>query len=375
MSTSTSLSKIGLSKSATSVIPPLPILHNHFTAAVGKSSIVVKAVAVVVVIGYLFSFISSAIPYITITPGYVMPPNFRVYSFILYCFVELHFWHVLADVAVIVLFGKLLEPLWGARDMLIFFVITNLGVGITTAFLYFFIYLVTLNEEYLFEVNIYGLSGYIAGFCVAVKQVMPDHCLATLPFGKLRNTHIPLTLLILIILLRIAGLLPGPYPYMFLNGMIVSWIYLRFYQKHTNGNRGDMADNFSFASFFPSQFQPLIAIISNSIFSALVKVKLCKKPQRRYDVSSPTTITVTLPGTEPHDAERRKQLALKALNERLSKPDTTPSWPSLDDEGPTSPTAPLLPSSQNLASHVQAALKLPDADSAKLTKSSALEHV
>ncbi|RUS79844.1 hypothetical protein EGW08_012370 [Elysia chlorotica] len=316
----------------------LPMIRDHFAVAIGKSSVVVKAVAVIAIVGYLFSFITSTIPYITVTPGYVMPPNFRVYSFIFYSFVELHFWHVLADIAVIVLFGKLLEPLWGAADMLLFFVINSLGVGLLTAFLYFFIYLVTLNEEYLFNVHIYGMAGYVAGFCVAVKQVMPDHCLATLPFGKLRNTHIPLTLLVFIIIMRLSGLLPGPYPYMYAMGMIVSWIYLRFYQKHTNGNRGDMAENFSFASFFPSQLQPLVAVISNSIFSVFVRMKLCNKPQRKYDVSSPTTITVTLPGTEPHDAERRKQLALKALNERLSKPDTTLNWPSLDDDGPVSPS-------------------------------------
>lgn len=59
-------------------------------------------------------------------------------------------------------------------------------------------------------------------------------------------------------------------------------------------------------SFFPSQLQPIMSILSNSAFNTLVKIKVCKKPQRRYDVSSPTTITVTLPGTEPHDAERRK---------------------------------------------------------------------
>ncbi|GFS11004.1 transmembrane protein 115-like [Elysia marginata] len=318
----------------------LPIIRDHFAVAIGKSSVVVKTVAVIAIFGYFMSFISSAIPYITVTPGYVMPPNFRVYSFIFYSFVELHFWHVLADIAVVVLFGKLLEPLWGAPDMLLFFVINSIGVGLLTAFLYFFIYLVTLNEEYLFNVHIYGMAGYVAGFCVAVKQVMPDHCLATLPFGKLRNTHIPLTLLVFIIIMRLSGLLPGPYPYMYIMGMIVSWVYLRFYQKHTNGNRGDMADNFSFASFFPSQLQPLVAVISNSIFSIFVRIKLCNKPQRKYDVSSPTTITVTLPGTEPHDAERRKQLALKALNERLSKPETTLNWPSLDDDGPVSPTSP-----------------------------------
>ncbi|CAG5122132.1 unnamed protein product [Candidula unifasciata] len=351
----------------------LPILKDHLSAAVGKSSIVVKAIAITVIIGYLLSFISYAIPFITVTPGYVMPPNFRVYSFGLYCFVELHFWHVLADIAVIILFGKLLEPLWGAPDMLLFFIIVNLGVGLMTAFLYFFIYLVTLNEKYLFEVHIYGLSGYIAGFCVAVKQVMPDHCLATLPFGKLRNTHIPLTLLVLIVLLRIAGLLPGPYPYMFTSGIVVSWVYLRFYQKHTNGNRGDMADNFSFASFFPSQFQPLIAIISNSVFSGLVKIKLCKKPQRRYDVSSPTTITVTLPGSEPHDAERRKQLALKALNERLGKPEGNPNWPTLDDDSPASPATVLLnPTlSQEATSKASAATSLSISDTAKHDPTSA----
>lgn len=323
---------------------PLPMMKENLSNVVGKSSVVVKSVAFTMIIGYLLSFATTSIPHITITPGYVMPPNFRIYSFISYCFVELHFWHVIADIAVIFLFGKLLEPLWGAPDMLLFFIIVNLGVGVMTAFLYIFIYLVSLSEEYLFDVHIYGLAGYIAGFCVAVKQVMPDHCLATLPFGKLRNTHIPLTLLTLIILLRIAGLLPGSYPYMFGSGIIVSWVYLRFYQKHTNGNRGDMADTFSFASFFPSQFQPLIAVISNSIFAGLVKIKLCKKPQRRYDVSSPTTVTVTLPGTEPHDAERRKQLALKALNERLNKPDTTPNWPTLEEDEESSPsTLPIQP--------------------------------
>lgn len=275
----------------------------------------------------------------TVTPGYVMPPNARVYSFFMYCFVELHFWHVIADVAVVVLCGKLLEPLWGAPDMLLFFVVVNLGVGLMTAFCYVFAYLVSLNEDYLFDVHIYGCAGYIAGFCVAVKQVMPDSCVVTNPFGKLRNTHIPLTLLLIVIILRLVGALPGPYPFMFGWGILISWIYLRFYQKHSNGNRGDMNDNFSFASFFPSQAQPIICVLSNTVFNFLVRVKICRKPQRRYDVSSPTTITVTLPGTEPHDAERRKQLALKALNDRLNKGDSAPAWPSMDDEVPSSPTS------------------------------------
>ncbi|KAL8567482.1 hypothetical protein ACOMHN_010073 [Nucella lapillus] len=309
----------------------------QMSAALGKSSTVVKMIACAVIVGYLFSYIVSAIPYITVTPGYVLPPNARVYSFFMFCFVELHFWHVLADAAVVVLCGKLLEPMWGAPDMLLFFVVVNLGVGLMTALSYFAAYLVSLNEDYLFDVHIYGLAGYIAGFCVAVKQVMPDHCVVTMPFGKLRNSHIPLSLLTITILLRLVGALPGPYPVMFGWGIMVSWVYLRFYQKHTNGNRGDMGENFTFSSFFPGQLQPVVGLVSNTVFSFLVRVKVCRRPQRHYDFGSPTTITVTLPGVEPHDAERRKQVALKALNDRLTKVDTAPAWPSMDDDAPTPP--------------------------------------
>ncbi|BFZ10530.1 hypothetical protein BsWGS_13569 [Bradybaena similaris] len=166
----------------------IPIFKENLSATFGKSSIVVKAITVAVIIGYLFSFISSTIPFITITPGYVLPPNFHVYSLVPFCFVELHIWQVVVDAATIILFGKLLEPLWGAREMLLFFVIVNVGVGVAAVFVYLFIYLLTLREEYLFDVHIHGLSGYIAGFCVGIKQTMPDHCLATLPFGKLRIT-------------------------------------------------------------------------------------------------------------------------------------------------------------------------------------------
>ena len=61
--------------------------------------------------------------------------------------------------------------------------------------------------------------------------------------------------------------------------------------------------------------QPVIAAISNNIFGILVKIKLCRQPQRKYDVSAPTTITVTLPGTDPQDAERRRYVqAYKANN-------------------------------------------------------------
>ncbi|KAK3581288.1 hypothetical protein CHS0354_033021 [Potamilus streckersoni] len=292
---------------ATSMIKRnLPVFRENLSAAFGNSSLVVKTVAIAAVLGYFLSFIPLAVRFLTVTPGYVLPPNFWVWTYLTHPFVELHLWDVLSDILVVILCGKLLEPLWGALDMLIFFALVETGVAIAATFTYLAMYFATKNEEYLFATHIHGLAGYIAGFSVAVKQVMPDHVLLTSPFGKLRNTHIPLLLVLTVVTLRLIGLIDGPYHIMFMWGILISWTYLRFFQNHSNGNRGDMAENFSFASFFPRQIQPVIAIISNTTFHVLVKLKVCKKPQRRYDVSSPTTITITLPGTDPQDAERRK---------------------------------------------------------------------
>ncbi len=49
--------------------------------------------------------------------------------------------------------------------------------------------------------------------------------------------------------------------------MLVSWVYLRFYQRQSGGNgteKGDMSDSFTFASFFPEVVRPPIAILANT---------------------------------------------------------------------------------------------------------------
>ena len=141
----------------------------------------------------------------------------------------------------------------------------------------------------------------------------------------------------------LTGLVEGSYCTMFGSGLVISWIYLRFYQLHANGSRGDTADSFSFASFFPNVMQPPI----NACFSILVRLRICKKRVRRYDIgggssSGGPAISISLPGVDNHDTERRRQIALKALKDRLSKTelseksDPSNNWPSLDDENVSS---------------------------------------
>jgi len=53
--------------------------------------------------------------------------------------------------------------------------------------------------------------------------------------------------------------------------------------------------------------QPPVAVFSNTIHSFLVKIHVCRRTVRKFDMAaSPTGVTVTLPGVDPHDMERRR---------------------------------------------------------------------
>ena len=46
--------------------------------------------------------------------------------------------------------------------------------------------------------------------------------------------------------------------------------------------------------------------LSTIMFNLLVRLKVCHKPVRTYDVGAPSAITISLPGMDPVDAERRR---------------------------------------------------------------------
>lgn len=135
---------------------------------------------------------------------------------------------------------------------------------------------------------------------------------------QVRLKAAPALVLILLALLRLSGLLDSSAPLAaYSYGALSGWVYLRFYQKHSRG-RGDMSDHFAFASFFPEALQPAVGLLAGLVHSALVKMKVCRKMVKRYDVGAPSSITISLPGTDPQDAERRRWagiLKLKPGNE------------------------------------------------------------
>lgn len=300
------------------------VIAQNVSKFLSNTSNTVKFICGVTIFFYLLSYSESVrlaiLSYLAVTPGYLLPPSCWIWTAFTYCFIELHLWEVLANLLTIVLTHKLIEPLWGQAEILLFFIIVNFSVAILSSIYYLVIFVCTKDAEFLFtdsNSHIRGLSGYLGGICVAVRQVMPDLLIAKSRFGVLTNRDIPLTLVCIIIVLSCLGLLDHTFPVMFITGLLVSFIYLRFFQRHGNRSRGDNAENFTFASFFPRIVQPVITILVNPIHLCFLRLNVISS--NPVELLPVTTNSVMISSFDPQNIERRRQIALKALSERLSK--------------------------------------------------------
>ncbi|XP_071960562.1 transmembrane protein 115-like [Antedon mediterranea] len=336
-----------MASSTTETTLKVQMKMEHIRTALTKGSVVIKAICAGLLLFYFFSIFiekENLMNALSVTPGLVFPPSFHVWTLLTHPFVEIHIWNALVGVLAVAICGKFIEPVWGALQMLIFFALITVGSSVMSSLVYLFIYMGSSNIYYLFDTHFYGMTGTIAGTTVALKQLIGDQELPTGPL-KLYVKDIPLLYLLMSVILKLVGLVSGTHPCFVGSGIFVAWVYLRFYQKQSDGKiLGDMCDHFSFASFFPEIIRPPIAVFSNTVHGFLVKIKVCKKQVRKYDVGAPSAITITLPGTDPADAERRRQLALKALNERLTRVEQQTEWPSMDDQPSTSDDASQPPS-------------------------------
>eukprot|EP00794_Sanderia_malayensis_P015685 gene15685-17267_t len=268
--------------------------------------------------------------------SFLIPPNFRIWTLFTGGLIERNLIFVLVDIAVLLLCGKQLEPLWGALELLKFLAILDVFSTLCTTLMCLFAYL-SLQSTIVWFATFSGMTAIIGGITVAFKQIMPDQKV-DLRITEVRVETIPSILITISCVFATVGILPMTHPLMLFNGIIIGWVYLRFYQPRGKGIKGDMNEHFLLATFFPAPMRPPVNRISQLIFNILLKIGLCKAPVRTYDVGAPSSITISLPGSSPSDAERRRRKALRALNERLKKEQETlpekteESWPSIDDE-------------------------------------------
>lgn len=167
-------------------------------------------------------------------------------TLVTHSFIEIHIWHTVIDVVVVFLYSKMIEPLWGTKELLQFFFIVTIPNALFAAGIYFLLYGLTFNEEYLFERPIYGLAAFIGAYSVVIKQIMPDTVLANTPLFKLKQDQVPLLIVLFSIGLWVVKAVPIHFVIMLSFGILISWTYLRSGQprKDTRQHSNIYLDSF-----------------------------------------------------------------------------------------------------------------------------------
>ena len=214
-------------------------------------------------------------------------------------------------------------------------------------------------------------------FLVGFSQLVPAHTV-TLFRGivSLRVPRFPLIYMGIVTVLAMTPLLTIASFFLALYALLASWTYLRFYKKvfpdldasQPTSLRGDASETFAFSEFFPGPAKPFVTALSNSIFGILVSLKICT-PFSQAEVAAARGDTFphrSVPGSARAEAERRRALALKALDQRLNAATTNAArlapmpQPAREPTGPTVQTQPAASSQSAMTTQPGGAGAKPD---------------
>uniref|UniRef100_A0A060T6L6 ARAD1B16610p n=1 Tax=Blastobotrys adeninivorans TaxID=409370 RepID=A0A060T6L6_BLAAD len=333
------------------------------------------------------------VPVLTLVPGY--SPLYFLWIWITTSFVEDGVISGITSAMVLIYGGRYCEHVWGARELLRFVLIATLVPNILCFALYSLRYQVWTPDTVHKVQTICGASSLIAGFLVAFKQLVPEHCIVLFRGRiRVRVKHLPFIYLVVTCFLGIFG--HGLLLLQCWTGFFVSWVYLRFLRvtyvdpmlpttataastagagvyEHDNPSgiriKGDASDSFAFARFFPEPFCVPVGAAADWVYAIVVALRLCT-PFTAAEVdganlraaarlssfqnahilpSSAGIIGDEAPKTNPRpsrsaraEAERRRALALRALGDRLSVDQSADAYHHHHHSLPTMP-APAYP--------------------------------
>ncbi|KAK4909313.1 hypothetical protein LTR49_021904 [Elasticomyces elasticus] len=193
------------------------------------------------------------------------------------------------------------------------------------------------STEFASPTPLQGLLALEAAFLVALKQLVPEHTVSLFRGAlRVRIKHFPA-------LFTLANMISGPLLgtdtalWLSLLGFMTGWIYLRFFRvteitgAATGGSgavmKGDASDTFAFVAFFPDVMHPFLSPICDAIYGTLVALRVCTPfsddavetgNENAASSSEGLPTTSVGGGGRQAEAERRRAIALKALDQRLN---------------------------------------------------------
>ncbi|GAA5904685.1 uncharacterized protein JCM6883_003869 [Sporobolomyces salmoneus] len=255
-------------------------------------------------------------------------------------FTETNLIEFLVSLLTLPLAGRYLERVWGAQELVkfaLFTVIVSNGIALVVSVVES---IVLGNKQlFLYDMSYHGLEALQVGFLVAFTQLIPEHQVQM--FGGAIKARVKSLPMAYVTFSNVACLLGYQSPYILIQfGWLVAYLYLRFLKKNEGSDfRGDRSETFAFSNWFPPFIQKYVAILANFVFSLAVRFGLIQA-WSSVDLESGSTGGVatntvggatytSVPGGARAEAERRRAMALEALDRRMaSKPTTATQSPA-----------------------------------------------
>ncbi|KAI0319788.1 eukaryotic integral membrane protein [Amylostereum chailletii] len=254
------------------------------------------------------------IPYLTLVPGSSL---FYPWTFLTSVFVETSIIELIVSLIFVPASLRYLERLWGAAETVKFIVATVTVSNIIAFALNWLEFIVLRNADlFLYGMEYHGQMALQIGILVAFTQLIPEHHVHVLGVIKARVKTLPMAY---VTFSTVMGILGFQCPYIVIQfGFLVSWVWLRFYKKNIGDtlgggySYGDRSETFALVNWFPPFVRTPVGLLGNVVYIYASRFHLI--PTGGADVEA----NGFLPGNARAEAERRRQMALKALDQRVA---------------------------------------------------------
>ncbi|KAJ7631144.1 putative PDUPA2 [Roridomyces roridus] len=304
----------------------IPPVTRYFTAATVVSSLFYA---------WLRYNGADSTPYLNVVPGSSI---FYPWTFVTSVLVETSIFELVASLIFVPASLRYLERVWGSIETLKFIAVS---VGFSNIIAFGFNWLEFMAtrdaDTFLYGMEYHGQMALQIAILVAFTQLIPEHQVQVMGVLKARVKTLPMAYLTVSTVMTFLGF---QCPWIIIQfGWFVGWIYLRFYKKNTGDSvggvdtYGDRSETFSLISWFPPFAHYPLTLLGNFVHSLATRFHLIPLGT---DIEGGSYSQV--PGSARAEAERRRAMALKALDQRMAN-STTPVAPN----GSSPPPAPRAP--------------------------------
>jgi len=215
---------------------------------------------------------------------------------------------------------RYLERLWGTFETVKFCLIVCTVSNILSLIVnYAESFVLGMPELFLYGMTYSGQMALQAALLVAFTQLIPEHQVQLFGMLKMRVKQIPMLYVGFSNVMCVVGFQS---PYILIQwGWLVAWFYLRFYKKTTiegaliTETWGDRSETFAFVNWFPPFVHAPLGKVCEIVYNTAVQVKLVKPYPSTDNDAGYGPIGG---GNSRAEAERRRAMALKALDQRMA---------------------------------------------------------